>query len=358
MGTLALGGTDPTQFALQGDTCSSQTLPATGTCTVGAVFSPTTQGAKNAILNLPSDDWDTPNVEVSLTGTGTPPVQNISVSPTSQNFGAVIIGLSSAAQTFTVSNTGQAGLEIGAILLAGTDSDHFAILNDNCSTQSLGAAASCTFQGVFSPTTLGAKTAQFSIPTNDPDTPVVDVQLNGTGAPLPVNPDQGTIGTQVDLAGSGFGEEKSKAWLDAGGKALKWSVLGWTDTTVQALWKKKAPPGKYDLYVQPKGKGITPILVGSFEIMLPEIAGLLPASGAPGTPVVLSGEYFGTPKKPKVVLTGGGLSKPKKCKVTSSGMTEIQFLVPKLPGGIYDLQVVNKIGASKTITGAFTVFAP
>jgi hypothetical protein len=92
--------------------------------------------------------------------------------------------------------------------------------------------------------------------------------------------------------------------------------------------------------------------------MLPEIASLLPTSGAPGTPVVLNGNHFGAPKKPKVVLSGGGLSKPKKCKVVSSGMTEIQFLAPKLDPGVYDVQVINKIGASSVATGAFTVLAP
>jgi len=113
------------------------------------------------------------------------PVQpDISVSPASNDFGNVDAdaGDTSAPQTFTVSNTGfMADLDIGTITLTGTDASEFAIQNDTCSGQSIAPAGSCTLDAVFSPASVGAKSANLSIPSNDPDTPTLDVPLSGTG---------------------------------------------------------------------------------------------------------------------------------------------------------------------------------
>jgi uncharacterized repeat protein (TIGR01451 family) len=198
---------------------------------------------------------------------------------------------------------------------------------------------------------------------------VANGEFSDAGAPGLITegavPGQGTIGTQVAILGTGFGAAGGKAWLEVGGKALKFQVLSWTDTQIQALWKKKAPPGTYSLLVQPKGKGMIPIPMGSFEIMLPSIVGALsPETGSPGTAgIAISGLHFGS-KKPKIYLSGNGLAKPKKCKVQTysmapdTGSSNASFVVPKLPAGTYDVQVVSKIGSSSVATGAFTVLAP
>jgi len=109
------------------------------------------------------------------------PVPDISVSPTSKNFGDVTVGSSSAAQTFTVSNVGTANLVIGTITITGTGADQFAKQNDNCSGQTIAPDSSATLQVVFSPTSTGAKSATLNIPSNDPDEATVTVPMSGNG---------------------------------------------------------------------------------------------------------------------------------------------------------------------------------
>ena len=106
---------------------------------------------------------------------------NISVSPISHDFGDVTVGSTSTAQTFTISNIGYADLEIYTINLTGNDLSEFSIQNDSCSENTILAGSSCTVEVVFSPISQGAKSANLSIPSNDPNRPTLDVPLSGTG---------------------------------------------------------------------------------------------------------------------------------------------------------------------------------
>lgn len=100
--------------------------------------------------------------------------------PTSGNFGEVEVG-SNSKKTFTISNTGTAGLEIGTITTGGTDSSEFSIQTENCSGQTVAPSDTCTLDVVFSPTSESSKSASISISSNDPDTPTLNVPLSGTG---------------------------------------------------------------------------------------------------------------------------------------------------------------------------------
>ena len=122
-----------------------------------------------------------------LSGTGTVAIS--AVSPSSHNFGDVIVGNSSSAQTFTVSNTGTANLVIGTITLAGANPAEFGKQNDNCSGQTIAPSGSCSVQAVFSPTSVGSLNANLSIPSN---APTLDVPLSGAGVQLGNTP-EGTL---------------------------------------------------------------------------------------------------------------------------------------------------------------------
>jgi len=106
---------------------------------------------------------------------------NISVSPTSKNFGDVTVGSSNSPQTVTVSNLGTANLLVETITITGANADQFTIQNDNCSGKTIAQNGSATLQVVFSPTSTGAKSATLNIPSNDPDEAKVEVSLSGTG---------------------------------------------------------------------------------------------------------------------------------------------------------------------------------
>jgi hypothetical protein len=85
------------------------------------------------------------------------------VFPAGHDFKGVAVGAASGAQTFTFTNTIASGIVIGAITVAGPAAAEFTLQNNTCTGQSLASGASCTFAAVFTPTTLGVRTASFSI---------------------------------------------------------------------------------------------------------------------------------------------------------------------------------------------------
>jgi hypothetical protein len=95
----------------------------------------------------------------------------------------------SQVQTIMITNTGSESLSIDAIGIEGTDPSDFIIDSgsDTCSNKTLLTLESCTLDIVFLPASGGIKSANLSIPSNDPNTPVWTVPLAGAGTEI-VNP--------------------------------------------------------------------------------------------------------------------------------------------------------------------------
>ncbi len=121
-----------------------------------------------------SSSWNATNIQFRVE------LPNLSVSPASHDFELINAGSKSATQTFEITNSGNANLLIGTIALSGTEASEFAIKRDTCSGATVQPAGKCTVQAVFSPTSSGAKTANLSIPSSDPDSPSL-IELTGEG---------------------------------------------------------------------------------------------------------------------------------------------------------------------------------
>jgi hypothetical protein len=266
---MSIVGTDAAMYDWSpGGASPCQTVPYSldggQSCTVELTFSPSSLGAKSATFRISSNDVDTPQLDVPLsgdglasytltvnktgTGTGTvesldggivcgsdcsetyvegtdvtltaapdigsyfggwtgggcagtggcslalsgdtlveasfSPPSHISVTPSSHNFGSVTGG-ESASQLFTVINDGYADLLVDSIVVSGVDAGEFEISSDSCSSTTLQPAESCQFSVIFAPASLGSRVAAVEIPSNDPNTPVYDVSLSGTGSSEP-----------------------------------------------------------------------------------------------------------------------------------------------------------------------------
>ena len=76
-GGVYLTGPNPYQFSILSQNCSGRTIVPSGTCAIEAQYVPTKTGAMYAKIGIDSNDPDTPNLYINLTGTGvnnTPPV--------------------------------------------------------------------------------------------------------------------------------------------------------------------------------------------------------------------------------------------------------------------------------------------
>jgi len=183
IGQLSLSNTGDFNIIL--DLCSGITVSPTQNCSVRMQFTPQSEGAKTATLSIPSDDPDTPTLDVSFTGNGViPPMPNISIKAMSIDFGEIQLGTTSGYQTISIYNIGDAPLQLGQLSsLAGTDferiTDVYAYISDQCSNKTISPAKRCLVNVRFNPQSTGAKTGTLSIPSDDPDMPTVDVALNG-----------------------------------------------------------------------------------------------------------------------------------------------------------------------------------
>lgn len=286
---------------------------------------------------------------------------DITVDPTSKDFGNVDVGTISPPQTFTVSNSGTGDLVIGTLTLTGGNASEFVIQNDNCSNKTIPPGGNATVDVAFSPQSEGAKGANLTVPSNDPVTPTLNVLLTGQGviAGYVINPSEGTKGTEFTIAGGGFGDRKGRVYI--GNKRCQ--IGEWTDASITGVINSVPPPGAYDVKVYPRNAEPI-ILKDAFDIMPAEIESVDPELGSPGDEITITGAYFGIANIDDLFLRRAMvLLKYRNCKIVTwwmspnTGASRIVFKVPlRIPKGVYDVTVSNDNGRIKdTAQKAFTV---
>ncbi|MBI5206461.1 MAG: choice-of-anchor D domain-containing protein [Candidatus Firestonebacteria bacterium] len=178
--TITIAGPNAGEFSIQNDNCSGKTILKNTNASFEIIFTPKQGGAKNAYINIPSNDPYTPSKTINLSGSGNP-IPAISLEAQSIDFGNIIIGESSSPTTLIVTNTGTSDLKINTIILAGQNANEFFIKNDNCSNKTITPSSTAALNIVFTPKTEGLKKAILIIPSNDPNTPNAIISINGQG---------------------------------------------------------------------------------------------------------------------------------------------------------------------------------
>jgi hypothetical protein len=159
-------------YAIQSNTCGAQVL-AGANCAITIGFTPTVKGTRTGTLQLTDNAPDNPQ-RVTLTGTAI----SIAVLPTAVDFGSLKIGLSSAPQSFTVSNASNASVNITGISITGTPTDY--TISANTCGSTLAAQTGCSLNVSFNPTKKGVRTAKLSV-ANDGGGTATTATLTGTG---------------------------------------------------------------------------------------------------------------------------------------------------------------------------------
>ncbi len=241
MGDLAMLDTLASPFSIFADNCSSQTVVAAASCTVTVRFAPVTAGAFSDSFDIPSNDSDEASVTFNLGGTGTSiPVADITVTDQIAPANDLQIPFTdltvagSSDQTVTITNDGNADLVIGNVAQANVLATPFSVINDNCSGQTLAAAASCTLVVRFAPTAAGIFNDSFDIPSNDPDESSVTVNVSATGVAAGVNNPPSSPGLVAPVNGrQGLGSSVLLEWnpaTDPDGDAVRYDVYNCTDS--------------------------------------------------------------------------------------------------------------------------------
>jgi hypothetical protein len=167
-----------TSIASSGDFSQSNTCPATLTagqnCTISVTFKPSVAGSRSGSLTLKDNDPGSPTQTISLSGTGE--TLALGLTPSSLNFGTVLVG-SSSLQSATLTNDGGGPVNITGIAISPAGGTY--TQTNNCPA-TLGVQQTCTFQITFTPPDVFTYNATLSI-ANSAGGPAT-MKLSGTGA--------------------------------------------------------------------------------------------------------------------------------------------------------------------------------
>ena len=145
-------------------------------------FKPTRIGDMCAVLSIQSNDPDSPEKRLSLTGIGREqPVAQIDIKPNDLTFADTFIG-NTTDSTITVYNRGDEVLAV-SLELIGADKDQFEILANALFTVASGDSHRVIVR--FQPTGAGLKSSILKINSTDPDEPEKEIPLSGTGVKIP-----------------------------------------------------------------------------------------------------------------------------------------------------------------------------
>ena len=158
MNSISITGANAADFT-EADNCGAPTvLQPTHTCMISIVFTPGASGARAAQLTVADNAPGSPQtVTLGGTGQGAPPAAPaITFVPGTLNFPATAQGSVSAPLSVTVSNPGNAPLNISAIALGGGNPTEFTAPSGNCIGAAIAPSASCTVSESFAPATAGS----------------------------------------------------------------------------------------------------------------------------------------------------------------------------------------------------------
>ena len=180
---VTVSGANPADFTASNN-CTG--LAQGASCILSVTFTPTGTGARAAVVTVASDSGAEPTLTATVTGVGLDTTATLS--PPNAIYAATSVGLTSAGQTFTWTNTSPLPLAINAVSTVGD----FALASNACQG-TVAAGASCNVVVVFAPTTSGARTGTLTIQSASTANPTLTATLTGTGvsnivaAPSPLN---------------------------------------------------------------------------------------------------------------------------------------------------------------------------
>ena len=167
-----------------------------------------------------------------------PPAPAVLVDPVSLAFGDQEINTSSAAQTVTVTNVGNADLNIGTLNFT----SDWILSNDTCSGAVVTQGNTCTFDVAFHPLALGPLTGSIGIPSDAASSPD-SVALSGTGVTpttttlyfRSIGANDGTLRESSETSGFANFKESTNQLINVGDDQLKRQYKGILDFDTSSI---------------------------------------------------------------------------------------------------------------------------
>ena len=203
---VSLGGPDADEF-MQTSDCT--TLNPDQSCEIELTYFATGAQTHEAVLSIESSDEEDPVVDVPLTGESFEEEQSeIHLSPEALEFGPLNEGESEQAD-LTVSNEGNAALNVQDIVIGGDEPEQFNLEQHDCAM--LDGSESCTVTVSYTQVGDQDRSATLTIQSDADNEPSLDVPMTGLASDIDVTElamdlDGETVieatGARADITGS------------------------------------------------------------------------------------------------------------------------------------------------------------
>lgn len=200
-------GTAAADFSLVGAPSLPFSISPGNTYTITAQFTPSTGGARPAVINVVSNDGDESTYnfavsgignylpEINVKGNGINIIDGDVTAGTldNTNFGSVNTS-ASVTHNFRVYNTGMGALSVSGITFTGASAGDYSLVGAPSFPYTVAAGDSMTVSVKFAPMTGGLKYGTINIMSNDADEATYDFALEGLAIAIP----------EVSVEGSGI----------------------------------------------------------------------------------------------------------------------------------------------------------
>jgi hypothetical protein len=316
----SVASSNAAEFAISGSTCTGS-IGAGASCSFSVTFTPSAAGARSTGVTVTSSGVGSPQ-SIAVTGTGTavaaPGVLSV---PAPFAFSMQNIGVASAPQTFTLTNTGGTAVTISAV--ASSNAAEFAISGSTCAG-SVAAGASCSFSVTFTPAMAGARSASITVTSTGTGSPQA-IALTGTGTTV------ATPGVLTVPASYAFGTQTVGA--TGSPQAFTLTNTGGTAVTIAAITSSNA---------------------AEFAITSSSCSGVVAVGASCSFSVTFTASAAG-PRSASITIASTGTGSPQMLALTGTGTTAATPGVLGVPAAYaFPDQTIAVASAAKTLTLANT----
>lgn len=186
-------------------TCVGTINPG-ATCTISATFAPTAAGTRNGSLTITSNAAGSPTT-VALSGVSVLTASPIcTVQSSAVAFPMTTVGVMSSGLSTTITNSGNAPLQITGISIGGTNASDFRLGTGNtCAPGTIAVGGSCQLQVAFQPQSVGSKSAVVTIAHNASGGATAVAVSGSAATPASTGTTAGSFGNSSALAPSNVG---------------------------------------------------------------------------------------------------------------------------------------------------------
>lgn len=186
-------------------TCVGTINPG-ATCTISVTFAPTAAGTRSGSLTITSNAAGSPTT-VGLSGTSVLTASPIcSVQNNTVAFPMTTVGVMSSGLSTTITNSGNAPLQITGVAIGGANASDFRLgASNTCTVGTIAVGGSCQLQVAFQPQSAGSKSAVVTILHNASGGSTAVAVSGSAATPASTGTTSGSVGSSSALAPSNVG---------------------------------------------------------------------------------------------------------------------------------------------------------